>query len=105
SVLPISPPDTSHLLIPHPASPPPSPAPARVAPVVPATPEAPVAAGVLAESTIPTTESSVLDPSLQAPDHAVLLGDTRPTPQLGLLGEVAAQPWRRVAFDLNGCNT
>ncbi len=44
-----------------------------------------------------------LSPS--APEYGVLLGDTQPTPQYGLLGVVAAEPWRRVAFDLDGCNT
>jgi len=35
----------------------------------------------------------------------VFLGESRPTPQFGLLAAVAAEPWRSVAFDLNGCNT
>lgn len=38
-------------------------------------------------------------------DYDVLLGDTRPSPQYGLVGAVAAEPWRKVALDLNGCNT
>ncbi len=41
----------------------------------------------------------------EEPPYSVLLGDTRATPQWGLLGSVAAEPWRRVALDLNGCNT
>jgi hypothetical protein len=40
-----------------------------------------------------------------APEFSVLLGDSRPTGQFGLLGAVAAEEWRRVALDLNGCNT
>jgi hypothetical protein len=40
-----------------------------------------------------------------APEFSVLLGDSRPTGQFGLLGVVAAEEWRRVALDLNGCNT
>ena len=39
------------------------------------------------------------------PIYEVLLGETRATPQYGLLGVVSAEPWRNVAFDLNGCNT
>ncbi len=39
------------------------------------------------------------------PDFSVLLGDTHRTAQYGLVGEVAAEQWRRVALDLNGCNT
>lgn len=39
------------------------------------------------------------------PSYAVLLGDTKATPQYGLLGAIAAEPQRRVALDLNGCNT
>lgn len=37
--------------------------------------------------------------------YDVLLGDSGPSPQYGLIGQVAAETWRRVAFDLNGCNT
>lgn len=48
-------------------------------------------------------------PAPRAPDTtveaAVLLGESKPTPQYGLLGEVATEPWKRVALDLNGCNT
>jgi len=40
-----------------------------------------------------------------APEYAVLLGDTKASPQYGLLGAVASEPWRRIALDLNGCNT
>lgn len=39
------------------------------------------------------------------PAFDVLLGDSQPTRQFGLLGAVAAEDWRRVALDLNGCNT
>lgn len=39
------------------------------------------------------------------PQFDVLLGDTKPTPQYGLIGSIAAEPWRRIALDLNGCNT
>jgi len=41
----------------------------------------------------------------RAPDFDILLGDSRPTKQFGLLGVVAAEEWQRVALDLNGCNT
>lgn len=34
-----------------------------------------------------------------------MLAESGPTPQFGLLGTVATEPWRRVALDLNGCNT
>ncbi len=44
-------------------------------------------------------------PTAPMPEYAVLLGDTSSTPQFGLLSTVMAEPWRRVAFDLNGCNT
>jgi hypothetical protein len=40
-----------------------------------------------------------------APEFSVLLGDSGATGQFGLLGVVAAEEWRRVALDLNGCNT
>ncbi len=39
------------------------------------------------------------------PPFDVLLGDSKPTPQWGMLGTIAAEPWRTVALDLNGCNT
>jgi hypothetical protein len=39
------------------------------------------------------------------PQFGVLLGDSQPTRQFGLLGTVAAEDWKRVALDLNGCNT
>ncbi|HLG50419.1 MAG TPA: hypothetical protein VKY56_02150 [Chloroflexota bacterium] len=39
------------------------------------------------------------------PEYAVMLGEAGATPQYGLLGTVAAEPWRRIALDLNGCNT
>ncbi len=39
------------------------------------------------------------------PEYDVLLGDTGTSPQYGLIGQVAAETWRRVALDLNGCNT
>ena len=35
----------------------------------------------------------------------VLVGEGHLTPQYGLLGVVAAEPYRRVGVDLNGCNT
>jgi len=35
----------------------------------------------------------------------VLLGESKASPQLGLIGSVASDPWRRAALDLNGCNT
>ncbi|MGI8552043.1 MAG: hypothetical protein ACR2PL_14845, partial [Dehalococcoidia bacterium] len=41
----------------------------------------------------------------EGPEFSVLLGDTRPTPQFGLLGAMSTEPWRRVALDVNGCNT
>jgi DNA helicase HerA-like ATPase len=47
----------------------------------------------------------VIDKHPSGPEYAVLLGESRPTPQYGLLGTMAAEPWRRVALDLNGCNT
>lgn len=44
--------------------------------------------------------------SLETPTrYDVLLGDDHPTPQYGLLGMVAADLNKRVALDLNGCNT
>jgi DNA phosphorothioation-dependent restriction protein DptH len=39
------------------------------------------------------------------PAYDVLLGDTKRSPQFGLIGSIAAEHWRRVALDLNGCNT
>lgn len=45
------------------------------------------------------------EPVSAPPAFDVLLGDTQPTRQFGLLGAVAAEDWRRVALDLNGCNT
>ena len=39
------------------------------------------------------------------PSWDVLLGESRSTPQYGLLASVASEPWRSVALDLNGCNT
>jgi len=51
---------------------------------------------------LPSEDSETAPP---APAYAVMLGETGATPQFGLLGAVAAEPWRRVAFDLNGCNT
>lgn len=53
----------------------------------------------------PVPKKTVETATLDAPDYAVLLGESVPTPQFGLIGEVAAEPWRRVALDLNGCNT
>jgi len=41
----------------------------------------------------------------QGPEFSVLLGDTQPTKQFGLLGTMSAEAWQRVALDLNGCNT
>lgn len=46
----------------------------------------------------------LLEPSAATP-YDILLGDTKPTPQWGLVGTVAAEPWRKLALDLNGCNT
>ena len=40
-----------------------------------------------------------------SPDYSILIGDTKATPQFGLIGSHAAEPWRKVAVDLNGCNT
>lgn len=37
--------------------------------------------------------------------YDVLLGEVHPTPQYGLVGTVASDPSKRVALDLNGCNT
>lgn len=37
--------------------------------------------------------------------YDVLLGDIERSPQYGLLGVPAAEKWRRIALDLNGCNT
>lgn len=37
--------------------------------------------------------------------YEVLLGEAQPTPQYGILGTVATDPTKRVALDLNGCNT
>lgn len=37
--------------------------------------------------------------------YDVLLGEVHPTPQYGLVGAVASDPSKRVALDLNGCNT
>ncbi len=41
----------------------------------------------------------------ESPSYDVLIGEPRPTAQFGLLGSVAADPDRRIAMDLNGCNT
>jgi DNA phosphorothioation-dependent restriction protein DptH len=42
---------------------------------------------------------------LSGPEVDVLVGDNRVTSQYGLLGVVAAEPFRRVGLDLDGCNT
>jgi DNA phosphorothioation-dependent restriction protein DptH len=39
------------------------------------------------------------------PAFDVLLGNTRATRQYGLLATAAAEPWRTLALDLDGCNT
>lgn len=50
----------------------------------------------LAAATVPHSPEIAFD---------VMLGDTKATPQYGLVGRVASEPWKRVALDLNGCNT
>ncbi len=62
------------------------------------------ARGAFTEEQILLTEPASAH-SAVSPPYAVLLGDTAPTPQFGLLGAVAAEPQRKVALDLNGCNT
>jgi DNA phosphorothioation-dependent restriction protein DptH len=39
------------------------------------------------------------------PDYDVLIGETKPTPQFGIIGAMSADDSRHVALDLNGCNT
>ncbi len=51
----------------------------------------------------PTPEVAPLTPTEVRYD--VLLGESHPTPQYGLLGTVATEPGKRIALDLNGCNT
>ncbi len=50
-------------------------------------------------------QSTVLGVNTSQPHYDVLLGEARVTPQYGLIGTVATEPWRKVALDLNGCNT
>lgn len=57
---------------------------------------------IMLDGALPSEDSATAPP---VPAYAVMLGETGATPQFGLLGAVAAEPWRRVAFDLNGCNT
>lgn len=53
----------------------------------------------------PASPVPVVASAATSPTFDVMLGDTRATPQYGLLGRVAAETWRSVALDLNGCNT
>jgi len=47
----------------------------------------------------------VADAPADSIGYDVLLGERGASPQFGLLGQVAAETWRKVALDLNGCNT
>jgi DNA phosphorothioation-dependent restriction protein DptH len=40
-----------------------------------------------------------------APEYDVLIGETKPTPQFGIIGAMSSDASRHVALDLNGCNT
>jgi len=76
-----------------------------------ASPEPPVVAQEPSIVTVPngvSFDSLLLEddsPASAVPEYAVMLGEAGPTPQFGLFGTVAAESWRRVAFDLDGCNT
>lgn len=45
------------------------------------------------------------EPPSAEPQVDVLIGENHLTPQYGVLGVVAAEPFKRVGLDLNGCNT